>query len=247
MEPSEIEDAAMFLLHLHTQNDQVTGLPGELAPKTVDEGYDIQDALHRFGGWPIGLIKVGCTSEFAQEFLGIPHPAAGRIPADAVHQSGATIDAGELGVLPLLECEFALRVDGDGQVDAVAPALELVGGRFKAGAKVSGPTIIADNVSGRAVVLGEAIPIDDAGDLLSAEIELSDGTSTIATGTGAAVIGGPRASLDWTLNHEESRGRSVDAGTWVITGTCTGLVPSEAGTTYTASFGPLGTVSFTLA
>ena len=59
MEQSEIEDAAMFLLHLRTQRDQVGGLPGEFTPKSLEDAYDIQDTIHRFAGWPIGMLKVG--------------------------------------------------------------------------------------------------------------------------------------------------------------------------------------------
>jgi len=246
MEQSEIEDAAMFLLHLHTQNTQAAGLPGELAPKTIDEAYDIQDALHRYGGWQISMIKVGLTSDFAQELMGVPHPAGGRIQADTIHPSGAELAVSDLGGAPMIEGEFALRVGPDGVPDAVAPAIELVGGRFKPGAKISGPSLIADNVSARAVVLGEPIPINDAAALLDAPIELFADGERLATATGAAINGGPAASLAWVLEHEASRGRTVAEGTWVITGTCTGMTPAKVGTTYSADYGNLGSISFSL-
>ena len=130
MQPSDIEDAAMFLLHLRTQRGQVRGLPGELMPKTIAHAYDIQDATHRFAGWPIGVLKVGCTSEVAQQFLGIPHPIGGRIPTEGVFESGSTVPKDFLASEPLLECEIAMRVGTDGSVDAVAPAIELVNARY---------------------------------------------------------------------------------------------------------------------
>jgi len=246
MQPSDIEDAAMFLLHLRTQRDQVGGLPGELAPKSLDDAYAIQDATHRFAGWPIGLVKVGCTSEIAQQVLGIPHPIGGRVPTDAVFASGAEVPMEFFAAPPLLECEIAVQVDGDGNVTAVAPAIELVNARFKDTSKVRGEHIIADNSAGCGAVLGTPVSLADVGDLNDLAMTLRAGETQIAAGSAAALLGGPMASLEWALAHEASRDRAVGAGAWIITGTCTGLTPTEPGTSYTADFGTLGSVGFTL-
>jgi len=245
LEQSDIEDAAMFLLHLRMQRSQVGGLPGELAPKTLDEAYEIQDATHKFGGWPIEMLKVGCTSEAARQFLGIPHPIGGRIPAEGIFADGASVPQSFLAGTPMLECEIALRVGPDGKADAAAPAIELVNGRFLDPSKVSGVSLIADNSAGCGVIMGA--PVDIAGiDLDSITARLLAGETEIASGSAAALDGGPAASLQWVTEHEASRGREIEPGTWVITGTCTGLTPTEHGTTYTAELGALGTVSFTL-
>ena len=246
MQQNEIEDAAMFLLHLRTQRDRVAGLPGELAPKSVDDAYAIQDALHRFAGWPIGMLKVGCTSEIAQQVLGIPHPIGGRVPSDAVFASGTTVPIDFFGAAPLLECEIALQVNADGTVIAAAPAIELVDSRFNDTGKVRGEHLIADNSAGCGAVLGTPVPVADAGDLGQLTMSLRAGDEEIAAGSAEALLGGPSASLDWALAHEAERGRNIQAETWIITGTCTGLSPTEVGTTYTADFGSLGTVGFTL-
>ena len=247
MEQSDIEDAAMFLLHLHTQKTQIGGFPGEFSPKTVEEAYDIQDAMHRFAGWELDVLKVGCTSEIAQQVLGIPHPIGGRIPVDGVFADGATIPRALLNAEPLLECEIAMRLDSNGKVEACAPAIELVNSRFKDTSKVSGPSIVADNSAGAGVVLGDALPIEHIDDFSQLAVSLmSDDGTEIAKGSGAALLGGPQASIAWTLEHEANRGRTIDAGTWIITGTCTGLTPTEFGKSYTADFGALGTVSLNL-
>lgn len=246
MEPSDIEDAAMFLLHLRTQRSQVSGLPGELAPRTVDDAYAIQDATHRFAGWPIEVLKVGCTSEVAQQVLGIPHPIGGRIPSEAVFANGETVPRSFLASEPLLECEIALRVNDKGEVDAAAPAIELVNPRFLDTSKVAGPSLIADNSAGCAVVLGEPMPLDQAGDLTAITMNLHDGTDEIAAGSAVALAEGAQGSVDWTLMHESDRDRQIPPGTWIITGTCTGLTPTVFGRTYTASFSSLGSVHFNL-
>ena len=247
MEQSDIEDAAMFLLHLRLHRGQVAGLPGELAPKTIDQAYDIQDATHRFAGWPIGVLKVGCTSIAAQQALGISHPAGGRVPAEGVFASGDHVPSAFLASTPLLECEIALRVGPNGQIDAVAPAIELINGRFLDNSKVSGPSLIADNSLACGVVLGTAVPLDDPSDIENLSITLLGDGVEIASGNTQALVDGPLASVEWTLAHEAARGRDVAPGTWIITGTCTGLTPTTWGQSYTADFGPLGSVSFSLA
>ena len=246
MQQSDIEDAAMFLLHLRTQRTQVSGLPGELAPKTLDQAYDIQDAHHRFAGSSIGMLKVGCTSVAAQEALGISHPAGGRIPAEGVFRSGDEVPRAFLAGTPLLECEVALRVGPNGQVDAAAPAIELVNGRFLDNSKVAGNSLIADNSVACAAILGDMVPLENLGDIADLSVTLYGDGVEIASGNTQALIDGPLASVTWTIEHETSRGRTVEAGTWIITGTCTGLTPTEFGVSYHADFGELGSVDFTL-
>ena len=242
----QIEEAAAFLFHLRMQRQTASSLPHEIRPTSVDDAYAVQDAIHATAGWPIDVLKVGCTSELAQEILGIPHPIGGRIPSEGVFTSGSAIPLDYFGNPPAIECEFALQVDGDGHIVAVAPALELVDPRVQSSAGFGGMTTIADNSAGCAVVLGDAIPIGDAGELAEHQVELRSGDDVLASGTAAAVLGGPASSVTWTLEHEAERGRTVADGMWIITGTCTGLTPTAAGGSYSASFGALGSVGFSL-
>lgn len=243
---AQIEEAAAFLFHLRVQRETAPALPHEIAPRTIDDAYAIQDQVHDAAGWLIGVLKVGCTSTVAREILGIPHPIAGRVPVDGVFDSGSAIPSSFFGSPPAIECEFALKVDGDGHVTAVAPALELVDPRIQAGGSFGGMTTIADNSAGSAVVLGPSTPIDEAGDLAAHGVELTAGGAVLASGSAAGVLGGPAESVRWMLEHEASRGRQVDDGTWIITGTCTGITPSEPGATFVATYGALGEVAFSL-
>ncbi|MEM7092507.1 MAG: hypothetical protein AAF567_05860 [Actinomycetota bacterium] len=244
---AQIEEAAAFLFHLHVQRQKAPALPHEIAPTSVDDAYAIQDAIHKSAGWPIALYKVGCTSELAQQVLGIPHPIGGRVPSDGVFADGESIPLTFFGAPPAIECEFALQVDGSGTVVAVAPAIELVDPRVQSSGGFGGLTTIADNSAGCAVVIGEPMPIADAGDLASHAVRLTDsGGAELASGSADAVIGGPSSSVDWTIAHERDRGRELPEGAWIITGTCTGLTPTEAGGSYVADYGALGTVGFSL-
>lgn len=241
---AQIEEAAAFLFHLRVQRETASALPFEIAPRDLDDAYAIQDALHAAAGWPIAVLKVGCTSEFAQQALSIPHPIGGRIPADAVFADGAAIPSSFFNGPPAIECEIALQVDDSGAVVAAAPAMELINPRIQAGGTFGGFTTVADNSAGCAVVLGEPVPIADALPLDGHMVQLTVDDEPLAEGASSAVLGGPESSVDWTRSHEQGRGRRVADGTWIITGTCSGITPSRFDATYRADFGPLGAVSY---
>lgn len=232
-------------------------MPDGLRPETLDEAYAIQAELNRRGGWPIGALKVGATSELSQQVMNLDAPFAAVVPRPSTFRSGATLDPSSFHHRPLVECEFALRLAVDVDTDATArqdprelvgaaaPAVELVCSRFEPMFGAGTPSLIADNGVNAAVVLGE--PIDAPSDLRDHAVELRCGGEVLAAGTGAQVLGDPYRSLTWSLLHEIRLGRTVTAGTWVITGTCTAPVPCPLDDPVTADFGALGSVAFTMA
>ncbi|MFV2040297.1 MAG: 2-keto-4-pentenoate hydratase [Acidimicrobiales bacterium] len=252
--------AAALLLELRETMRTIPELPDGLRPASWEEAYAIQDALHEAAGWEIGALKAGCTSEVSQAAVGVDEPIAGRLPVTAILDSPARVPRAMFHHVPILESELALRlavdvipdsdVVTDDQVrclvDLVAPALELVDSRFDEILGASGPSLVADNSAASAIVLGRAVAIDDVTDLATIRVSLRAGHDELASGTGAAALGNPLRSLRWLLGHEQRRGRTVKAGTWVMTGTLTGLTPCPAGRSVTASFVGVGDVSFEL-
>ena len=231
-------------------------LPDGLRPGTFKEAYAIQDELQRQGGWGTGAIKVGCTSEFAQQALGIDSPVVGVVADTMMFQPGSAIDRSLFHHDPLLEGEFAVRLavdvddvaqlggDARALADAVAPSVELISSRFDGVLGASGPSTVADNVANGGLVLAE--PVEPPADLASLTVTLISDEGEIASGTGAAVLGNPYQSFVFALRHEVSRGRPVRAGTWVTTGTCTGISPCPVGAEVTATYDSLGSLSFTV-
>ncbi|MCP3991908.1 MAG: hypothetical protein GY724_22740 [Actinomycetia bacterium] len=257
----DIEHAVGLLIECRETGRPIPDLPDGLRPGSWDEAYAIQDALHAEGGWGTAALKVGATSEAAQKALGTDGPFTGRLPAGALFDSGSTLDSAPIfHHPPRLESEFALRlgsgvatVDPDdleavrAVVDAVAPALELVGSRYQNMGKVSAMSLVADNAGSAAIVLGQPVAADQLGDLASIAVTLTSGSGErLGAGTGADVMGDPVRSLQWVLRHERDRGRTPEAGIWVITGTCTGMVPYPLGQTVVAHFAGLGEVSVTV-
>lgn len=248
--------AGSLLVELRETMRTIPELPDGLRPGTFDEAYAIQDELQRQGGWGTGALKVGCTSDFAQQALGIDSPVVGVVADELVFAPGARIDRSLFHHDPLLEGEFAIRLavdledvtqlDGDARslADAVAPSVELISSRFDKVLGASGPSTVADNVANGGLVLAD--PVEPPTDLATLAVTLTSDTGEIASGTGAAVLGDPYQAFAFALRHELSRGRPVPAGTWVTTGTCTGISPCPIGAEVTAAYDTLGSFSFSV-
>ncbi len=268
MNTDPVAEAASLLLDARRTGRTITELPDELRPRVFADGYAIQDRLIDLDGRAIGLVKIGCTTVETQRIMDIDEPIGGCLPVDAVHRSGAVVPVGAFHHPPLIECEFAMRLGSDidsgrqfetlaeavAVVDAVAPALELVDGRYDSQLGIDGPSVVADNSMATAAVLGAPVALDDGfspGRLAETAVRLlaaGDGgdDELLAEGLGANVLGDPWRSFHWALGHLADRGRSIRAGTWVITGSCSGAPPAPLDRRLTARFAGLGDVSVTI-
>src|SRR3546814_18724748 len=80
-------------------------------------------------------------------------------------------------------------------------------------------------------------------DLLGHDVVLHINGEERGRGTGAAVMGHPMNALVWFVHHMSARGRTLSAGQFATTGSCTGVIPVNAGKPCVAAFGPPGPVS----
>ena len=224
-------------------------------PRSLEEGYAIQQAAtaqwpDKIAGW-----KVGATSKEVQALLGISEPAYGPVFKNEVFQSPATISAQDFQHR-VLESEFAFRFGKDmpsrqtrysrgeivDAVDALFPSFEIIGPRFISfkGHHVS--ELVADFCANGGAVLGKMCSDWRAIDLTSQSVVLSINGTERQRGTGALVLNSPLNVLDWFVNVFSERGGNIDAGQFVMTGTVTGLHAPEPSQTAKADFGVLGTV-----
>ena len=80
-------------------------------------------------------------------------------------------------------------------------------------------------------------------DLPNLRIEISLQGQRVNEGYGRAAMGHPLTSLTWLANWLSARGRGLEAGEIVSTGTCTGHCFCDRGDHVSVDFGPLGVVS----
>jgi 2-keto-4-pentenoate hydratase len=248
------EAAATVLADARREHRVLSQLPDALVPADVAEGYAVQDAFRRL--WPDTIVgwKAGATAAPVQKRFGVNEPFAGPFYAADTFQAPARIEARRFAHL-CLESEFAFRFGRTlaarsepytrdevlAAVDALVPAIEIVGPRFDSLA-LSGPVAIADCALDAGFVLGEPVTDWRGYDLPAHKVTLTVDGKVRAQGTGANVLGDPIAALLWTVRHLGSRAIAIRAGQILSTGTTTGLeyiLPEE---TAVADFGPLGTV-----
>ncbi|WP_026381144.1 2-keto-4-pentenoate hydratase [Afifella pfennigii] len=238
---------------------------GTMAPVDLDLIVDPGEAERvlaaagtAYGGRAVGY-KIGCTSPLACQIVGAPGPFFAPMVDRDLFQDGA--------ILPWkpqyrgVECEFAFRmaraypapgdkVEMEGLRRAVASchlALEMVGRRTQGEGLPRYPGLVADFGAHCAFVLGPEIRGWADRDLAGVRVTgLLDGEAT-NEGSGAAVMGGPLNALLWLAEALVERGRRLEEGDYVSTGTTLGVVKAQKGTTVRSVFEDIGEVSLVFA
>src|SRR5437763_12400232 len=101
--------ACDYLLDLRQTRRRVAALPADIVPRSLAEGYEVQDRLvrtllNRAGGRPIGY-KIACTSQLAQKALGVDGPFFGVLMSQSTHTSPAILPGSDFAVR-CAEAEF---------------------------------------------------------------------------------------------------------------------------------------------
>lgn len=259
MDQASIQTAVAALEQARATMTTISALPSGCAPETMEEGYAIQDACMAAHGKDIIGWKVGATNPAALELFGIDEPFLGPIfEGDTNYTSPATIDGATLHHY-CVESEFAFLlshpIDGatDDLSDAalmacvgeVVPVFELISPRFDGVPKGNGPAAAADcGLCGGLVIGKMGTPLSDV-DLLTHAATLTVAGEKKGEGNGALVMGNPINALRWTAEKLATRGRILERGMFVSTGTLTGVTFVERGQHCVADFGTLGTVEVT--
>jgi 2-keto-4-pentenoate hydratase len=261
LDSAALRQAAQIIAAARTSLTPLPALPQELISRSVEDGYRIQSEVHRLLAPELGPLvgyKIGCTSEVMQQYLAIPHPCAGGVPARGSHQSGVVLKASDY-VRVGVECEIAVRLGKDmvpggtpftrdsvaDSIECYLPAIEIVDDRYVKWETLGAPTLIADDFFAAGIVLGRPLARAAVPDLLAVQGRtLVNGRET-GHGTGADVLGHPHNALAWLANHLARHGTALRAGEIVMTGSLVKTVWLEAGDAATMEFSGLGKVQVT--
>lgn len=228
---------------------------GAAAPADPAAGYALQRRVaERLGAVPPAGFKIGATTKQMQDYLGLPGPAAGFVPAESLRENGAALrfaDFLNVGV----ECEIALRLGRDlppgpctrdqaaAAVAEVFPAIEIVERRYPDLAVLGTPTLIADQVFHAAGVLGSPVPDWRALDLGAARGELRVDGVVKGAGHGRDLLGHPLEALAWLAGSGAAEVfGGLKAGQVVWLGSVTPPIWLEGPCLVEADFDLLGTV-----
>jgi 2-keto-4-pentenoate hydratase len=250
--PFDADAAALFIAEAHAKRADYCNLPAEIAPRTVDQAYEAQEAVARL--WaasrgPVGGLKIATTTKIMQQLMGIDHPCGGMIFERRIHAAPAKIDKSGFVSL-VVECELAVRLNRDlpgtgkpytatdarAAVGSVMAAFELIEDRHAVYKSTSALTLIADNAWNGGIVLGpEQAP--PPGDLngISGTLEVNG----VAHKYG--ITDDPMGALAWVANLAVSRGRPMKAGQVVITGSVIPTLPISPSEIFRFTLNGIGT------
>ena len=254
MNQQDIHAAAAILWQHWRQSTRLDELPAHCRPATRAEGYAIQAEIAKLSGQNIVGWKIAATSTAGQQHIRVDGPIAGPLLAARAREHGARIAlAGNH--MKVAEAEFAFRMGSDlpkraeaysveevlAAVSTLHPAIEVPDSRYADFTRVGAAQLIADVACGCWFVIGPEVRADwRARDLVQHSVSAYRNGVLAGQGSGANVLGDPRAALAWIANELCAYGAGLRAGDVVMTGTCLTPVPVLAGDSFKADFGVLG-------
>jgi 2-oxo-3-hexenedioate decarboxylase/2-keto-4-pentenoate hydratase len=257
---SPAQRAAQRLLEAHQRRERFAPLPPELAPKSAEDAYAIQDDFVALRAQKLGAIagyKISLSSAEMRRFVGVHEPQAGVMLEAPLRNTPARVRASDYVHL-IVEFEIAVQMAADlpaadapfsrarvaAAVGAVMPAIELADDRGADYSQLSKHPLelIADNGWNEGAVLG--VPITGWKDIDLAAVRgvATINGSTVGEGVGAAAMGHPFDALAWIANHLAARGRGLVFRDVVITGSLITSKTVQAGDLVRFSVDGLGEV-----
>ena len=227
---SKIKNIATYVNSEIKANRKFQTLPFHLLPENIGEAYQAQYEYHRISDrGSLGGYKIALSSKVIQELCGIKHPIAGGLFEDEIYQSPHSFSLSgrkNLGI----EFELAVKIgklinptagtfnkkNVKECIEWVAPAFEIINDRNADYSKLCKLTMIAVNAWNTGVVIGD--PITTWYDL-----DLDETKATLFWNSEHKICANlmdsdPFESLAWVINLMTSHGKTIPAGSIIITG-----------------------------
>src|SRR5262252_9415892 len=93
-----VRAAAQWLSDAHARRERFRPLPEELAPRSSDDAYAIQDVFVALRAQSLGAIagyKIALSTPAMQKFVGVDSPQAGAMLANTLRRSPARLRAAD--------------------------------------------------------------------------------------------------------------------------------------------------------
>jgi 2-keto-4-pentenoate hydratase len=240
------QDYADRIVREHEQGAAFTPLLGERRAD-LDFAYAVQDQLlarwtPRFGaiaGW-----KAGLTTPRMQRMCGVAQPIAGAILAGRMHSSPASARAADF-VRFGLEAELSFRIAARPKpgveltagnvrdiIDVACASFELIEDRAADYTTLDAASMIADNSWNGGMVRAEPALLEGFAAVTGIRGVLRLNGQEVDRGTTDDVGGDPLSIVAWLGNSLAQRGRGLEPGQWLMTGSVVPTRFPKAGETY---------------
>ena len=226
--------AAAILAGAMSTGHRIAALPEAQRPRTLAEGYDVQDRLALEASRGLNLAdkpagwKLGFGSTNAMKAAGLDRPVIGRVYASRLLQDGAKVRA-PAGAQALIEIEIAFTLGRDvAPTDRIAQPLEAVAethlvcevvlSRFTDRRTVGLPSFAADSVGFHALVIGPKTQPSAIDAIARSMVVALDGQEAARGSSGDDAIN-PVTMLAALMAHARERQITLRKGEVVTTGT----------------------------
>lgn len=245
--------AARFVADAHARRERYRNLPEAIAPRTIADAYAAQEALRTL--WepvygPVAGWKIAVTTKVMQELMGIDHPCGGMVYAKRIHASPMRLKLSDYSHV-VIEFELAVRLkstlgkkatpwtaaDVRREVGTVMPAFELIEDRHAVYKETSALSLIADAAWNAGIVLGHPVELPPDKDLNGIACKLITPAGELVGRTDD-----PMGALAWLANLGVERGRPIEKGHVVITGSVVQTLPIAPGETFRFSIDGVGSI-----
>ena len=253
---SEVDELiALIVQGRHSRNPVV--MPERLRARSWQSVEDVILQLEYALGWEGAGWKVGAASQAVRQAENVPSPSPGRLFKRSIFKSPAVVPSEFFVNYRLCEFEFAYQLgmsfpardkeyteaDLRAGIECLMPAIEIGDSVFEDWYSLSGYFGgMYDNAGGAAFVTGRRFTDWKDIDLPNSNIDVYVNDFYIKSGIGVEAMGHPVTSLTWMVNWVRERGRDVNAGELVSTGTCTAHTFVQPGDLVSADFTDLGLV-----
>ena len=255
----KVEAAANILAEARRTSKVISRLPAWCEPSSLDESYAIQERLNQLMGFETVGWFCGASNPEVQKALNISSPYYARLYSGSIRKAGDAINRDEFKSITL-ECEFSFRLSTDiaasidsytedeiaERVDSVYPSIEIVTSHLQDWKRQPGFSLIADNGTDGALVLGEPVRSWRSEDLLDTPVKLFADNECVRSGFGANAGGSPFSTFCRMINMITSAGHDLRKNQVFNTGTCTAMYDLEQQTSVRAEFGEFGSVDFSI-
>ena len=190
-------------------------------------------------------IKAGVTNPDLQALFGLEEPLLGLLYRQSEIENAAILSH---AASRRIECELAMQLNSDGSPISIGPAVEFVRLDFCRPDDLTPGNVTLCNLGADQFILGDMSAWNsfDFTALSDIEIELMRDGQIILTTSPLDSFGGPKPAIDWCVNKANSLGFSIPQGGVLLAGTNGAAMEADRGH-YEVSYGPLGTIEFTIA
>ncbi len=255
----QIDSAARLLVEARQSVSVIDCIPEQIRPTSLADAYAVQDRFIELLGEPTRGWFGACTNQTIQQLLELDEPYYAYLLSRHIYQSPANIDSGRYPPI-VFECEIGFEVDRDftpggypysrqdieDSIVQVCPAVEIVAGHLRDWPQQDVYSVIADNGTDGALVVGPGTREWRDVDLVNLDVTLSINGKVERRGSGKNVLGDPLRAFVWLVNAITRDGKQVTAGHVHNTGTATDIYWASPGDTAIADYGPLGAVELAL-